>query len=126
MALDCTNLALSTPYDYSKIIGKFSDYCLTNRKKFRLYKALKGTMPTKTKPETPETMTTHNRNNPYTRTRRNYDDETRQILFAKDREINRLHELLEQAECRSLDGAGFIAGLIIGIAATAIAVVFFF
>ena len=65
-------------------------------------------------------------NNPYTRTSRNYDEETREILFQKDRQIKRLHELLEQSECRSLDGAGFIAGLIIGIAATAIAVVVFF
>ena len=71
-------------------------------------------------------MTTHNRTNPYQRTRRNYDDETRQILFAKDREINRLHELLEAAECRNMDGVGFIAGLIVGIAVAAIAVVFFF
>jgi len=70
-------------------------------------------------------MTTHNRPNPYQRTRRNYDDETRQILFAKDREINRLHDLLEQAECRSLDGVGFVAGLIVGIAATAIACIIF-
>lgn len=68
---------------------------------------------------------THNRSNPYQRTRRNYDEETREILFQKDREINRLHELLEQAECRSLDGAGFVAGLIIGIAATAIACIIF-
>ena len=82
-------------------------------------------MPTKTKPETPETMTTRNRPNPYQRTRRNYDDETRQILFAKDCEINRLHELLEQAECRNLDGAGFIGGLIVGIAVTAIACIIF-
>jgi len=80
----------------------------------------------KQKPETPDTMTTHNRTNLYQRTRRNYDDETRQILFAKDREINRLHELLEAAECRNLDGVGFVAGLIVGIAATAIAVVIFF
>lgn len=65
-------------------------------------------------------------NNPYQRTRRNYDEETREILFQKDRQIKRLHELLEQAECRSLDGVGFVAGLIIGIAATAIAVVVFF
>lgn len=64
-------------------------------------------------------------NNPYTRTRRNYDEETREILFHKDRQIKRLNELLDQAECRSLDGAGFVAGLIIGIAATAIAVVIF-
>ena len=71
------------------------------------------------------TMTTRNRPNPYQRTRRNYDDETRQILFAKDREINRLHELLEQAECRNLDGAGFIGGLIVGIAVTAIACIIF-
>lgn len=68
---------------------------------------------------------THNRPNPYQRTRRNYDDETRQILFAKDREINRLHELLEAAECRNMDGAGFVAGLIVGIAATAIACIIF-
>lgn len=47
-------------------------------------------------------------------------------MFAKDREINRLHELLESAECRSLDGVGFVAGLIIGVAVTAIAVVIFF
>ena len=71
------------------------------------------------------TQNTHNRSNPYARTRRNYDDETRQILVSKDREINRLHELLEQAECRNLEGVGFIAGLIVGIAATAIAVVIF-
>ena len=70
-------------------------------------------------------MTQTHRPNPYKRTRRNYDDETRQILFQKDREINRLHELLEQAECRSLDGAGFIGGLIIGIAVTAIACIIF-
>ena len=70
-------------------------------------------------------MTTHNRNNPYTRTRRNYDEETREILFQKDRQINRLHELLEQAEYRSLDGAGFIGGLIVGIAVTAIACIIF-
>lgn len=71
-------------------------------------------------------MTTHNRPNPYQRTRRNYDEETREILFQKDRQINRLHELLEQAECRNMDGVGFVAGLIVGIAVTAIAVVIFF
>lgn len=72
------------------------------------------------------TKNTHNRPNPYQRTRRNYDDETRQILFSKDREINRLHELLDQAECRNMDGVGFVAGLIVGIAVAAVAVVFFF
>ena len=66
------------------------------------------------------------KNNPYQRARRNYDEETREILFQKDRQIKRLHELLDQAEFRSLDGSGFVAGLIIGIAATAIAVVIFF
>ena len=71
-------------------------------------------------------MTTHNRPNPYQRTRRNYDEETREILFQKDREINRLHELLEAAECRNMDGVGFIAGLIVGVAVTSIAVVFLF
>ena len=72
------------------------------------------------------TQHTHNRTNPYHRTRRNYDDETREILFQKDREINRLHDLLEAAECRNMDGVGFVAGLIVGIAATAIAVVILF
>ena len=71
-------------------------------------------------------MTQTHRPSHYQRNRRNYDDETRQILFAKDREINRLHDLLEAAECRNMDGVGFVAGLIVGIAATAIAVVFFF
>ena len=70
-------------------------------------------------------MTQTHRPNPYQRTRRNYDDETRQILLSKDREINRLHELLEQAECRNLDGVGFIAGLIVGIAVTAITYIIF-
>jgi len=70
-------------------------------------------------------MTQTHRPNPYQRNRRNYDDETRQILFAKDREINRLHDLLEQAECRNMDGVGFIAGLIVGIAVTAIACIIF-
>ena len=72
------------------------------------------------------TQNAHNRPNPYQRTRRNYDDETREILFHKDSQINRLHELLEAAECRNMDGVGFISGLIVGIAATAIAVVIFF
>ena len=70
-------------------------------------------------------MTQTHRPNPYQRTRRHYDEEIREILFAKDREINRLHELLEQAECRNLDGAGFIGGLIVGIAVTAIACIIF-
>ena len=71
-------------------------------------------------------MTQTHRPNHYQRTRRNYDEETRQILFAKDREINRLHELLEAAECRNMDGVGFIGGLIVGIACTALAVVILF
>ncbi|HOO92937.1 MAG TPA: hypothetical protein PKX94_05680 [Opitutales bacterium] len=71
------------------------------------------------------TQHTHKQNNPYQRARRNYDEETREILFQKDREINRLHELLEAAECRNMDGVGFIAGLIVGIAVTALAVVVF-
>ncbi len=69
--------------------------------------------------------TTRNRPSPYQRTRRHYDEEIREILFSKDREINRLHELLEQAECRNMDGVGFIAGLIVGIAVTAIACIIF-
>ena len=72
------------------------------------------------------TQHTNNRSNTYQRTRRNYDEETREILFQKDRQINRMHELLDQAECRNMDGVGFIAGLIVGIAATALAVVVLF
>lgn len=70
-------------------------------------------------------MTQTHRPNHYQRTRRHYDEEIREILFAKDRQINRLHELLEAAECRNMDGVGFIAGLIVGIAVTALAVVIF-
>ena len=44
-----------------KIIGKFSDYCLTNRKKCRLCMVSKGTKPKQIKPETPETMKYINR-----------------------------------------------------------------
>lgn len=64
-------------------------------------------------------------NNPYTRNRRNYDEETRSILFAKDREIERLHKLIQQAEEANLSSVGFIGGLIIGILFTAVAVLIF-
>ena len=64
-------------------------------------------------------------NNQYTRTRRNYDEETRSILFAKDREIERLHKLIQQAEEANLSSVGFIGGLIIGILLTAVATLIF-
>lgn len=64
-------------------------------------------------------------NNPYTRTRRNYDEETRSILFAKDREIERLHKIIEQAEEANLSSVGFVGGLIVGILFTAVATLIF-
>lgn len=66
-----------------------------------------------------------NNNNTYTRTRRNYDEETRSILFAKDREIERLHKLIQQAEEANLSSVGFIGGLIVGILFTAAATLIF-
>jgi hypothetical protein len=64
-------------------------------------------------------------NNAYTRTRRNYDEETRSILFAKDREIERLHRIIQQAEEANLSSVGFIGGLMIGILFTAVATLIF-
>lgn len=79
---------------------------------------------TKTK-STLMTQHTNNRSNPYTRTRRNYDEETRSILFAKDREIERLHRIIQQAEEANLSSVGFIGGLIVGILFTAVATLIF-